>query len=123
MPTVGSAPRPNRAARATPAPAPSSWTFFTNHAHVLLCLAGDPELRLRDVAERVGITERGVQKIVQELEDAGAITRSREGRRNRYQVHPGHHLHHPIEAHCTIGDLFRLVLGDAAPAASRRGGR
>lgn len=93
------------------------WTFLTNHAHVLLCVAADPGVRLRDVAGRVGITERAVQKIVRELEETGALSRSREGRRNRYRVRPGHHLHHPIEAHCTIGDLLRLVLGDRQAAA------
>jgi predicted transcriptional regulator len=88
----------------------SGWTFLTNHAHVLLCLAGNPEMRLRDVAEQVGITERSVQSIVHELEAAGAITRQRVGRRNRYELHPDHRLHHPIESHCVVGDLIDMVL-------------
>jgi len=101
-----------------PHPVPG-WTFLTNHAHVLLCLADDPQARLRDVASRVGITERAVQSIVQELEAAGAVTRQRVGRRNHYLLHPDHRLHHPIEAHCTIGDLMRMVLGDGKPPRAR----
>lgn len=106
----------------TPAGAPGGgsggggWTFLTNHTHVLICIAADPEIRLRDVAGKVGITERGVQKIVHELEQAGALTHVREGRRNRYTVDASHPLHHPIEAHCTVGDIFRVVLGERAPA-------
>jgi len=85
------------------------WTFLTNHSHVLICLAREPELRLRDVAQRVGITERAVQRIVAELEEAGAITRERDGRRNRYAVHVEVKLRHPIEAHRTIADLIALA--------------
>jgi len=97
---------------APPIDAASGWTFLTNHGHVLLCLAGSPEMRLRDVAERVGITERSVQTIVQELVDAGAISRHRVGRRNHYEIHPNHKLHHPVEAHCEIGDLIDMVLSN-----------
>jgi len=89
--------------------ATGGWTFLTNYAHVLLCLAEDPEMRLRDVAERVGITERSVQSIVHELEEAGAVTKQRVGRRNRYELHPEHQLHHPVEAHCVVGDLIDMV--------------
>jgi DNA-binding MarR family transcriptional regulator len=85
------------------------WTYLTNHSHVLICLAREPELRLRDVAEKVGITERAVQRIVAELEESGAITRERDGRRNRYAVHPEARLRHPIEAHRTIADLIALA--------------
>ncbi len=86
------------------------WTFLTNHSHVLVCLAQDPLLRLRDVAERVGITERAVQRIVSELENEGVLTRIRDGRRNRYQIHPERPLRHPVESHRTVGDLLSLVL-------------
>jgi predicted transcriptional regulator len=86
-----------------------SWTFLTNHSHVLLCIAQSPELRLRDVADRVGITERAVQRIVSELEDAGYITRSRLGRRNMYEVHEQKPLRHPIEAHRDVSALLDLV--------------
>ncbi len=86
------------------------WTFLTNHAHVLFCLAKDPEIRLRDVADRVGITERAVQRIVTELETAGHITRHRVGRRNTYTVHRHHPLRHPIENHRSVADLLALIL-------------
>lgn len=88
---------------------PTPWTFLTNHSHVLICLAEDPEMRLRDVAERVGITERAVFRIVAELEEAGILTRHREGRRNQYEVHGEQPLRHPIEQHRTVGDLLGLV--------------
>jgi Mn-dependent DtxR family transcriptional regulator len=91
------------------------WTFLTNHAHVLIVLADDPEARLRDVAARVGITERAVQRIVGELEAGGYVEVTREGRRNRYRVNGDLPLRHPIEAHRSIADL--LVLG--RPAGDR----
>lgn len=102
----------NKEIRAVPVQQPSSgqsWTFLTNHSHVLICLAREPDLRLRDVAARVGITERAVQRIVADLEEAAILTRSREGRRNHYRVHEGQTLRHPIEAHCTVGDLLKIV--------------
>ncbi len=89
-----------------------SWTFLTNHSHVLICLAGEPDLRLRDVADRVGITERAVQRIVADLEEAGVLTRSRDGRRNRYEVHIEQPLRHPIESHRKISDLLNMVETD-----------
>ncbi|MEM9251343.1 MAG: winged helix-turn-helix domain-containing protein [Planctomycetota bacterium] len=95
------------------------FTFLTNHSHVLICLHGEPDLRLRDVAERVGITERAVQKIVGELEEAGVLTRHREGRRNRYEVHGDRPLRHAVEAHRTVNDLLAMVLGK--PRTRRRG--
>ena len=96
----------------------TAWTFFSNHGHVLLCLAGDPEARLRDVAERVGITERAVTSIVRDLEEAGVITKTREGRRNSYEIHGEITLRHPVEEDCTVGDLVRM----AAEAQQRRAG-
>ena len=90
------------------------WTFLTNHAHVLFCLAQDSEIRLRDVADRVGITERAVQRIVTELETGTYITRQRNGRRNSYVVHKQLFLRHPIESHCSVADLLGLILsGDS----------
>lgn len=86
-----------------------TWTFLTNHAHVAVCLHADPHIRLRDVAERVGITERAVQRVVSDLEEAGIITRQREGRRNVYEVDLDQPLRHRIECHRTVGDLFRMV--------------
>ena len=100
-----------------------SWTFLSNHAHVLLCIASDPAVRLRDVAERVGITERAVQKIVSELEDGGALTRIREGRRNTYVIHADCRLRHPIEDHQTIGKLLGVVLTPAQIRAVRNRSR
>jgi DNA-binding MarR family transcriptional regulator len=88
-----------------------AWTFFSNHAHVLFCLAADPAMLLRDVAGQVGITERAVQRIVADLEASGVLTRVREGRRNRYEVDGAAALRHPVEAHRRVGDLLRLVLG------------
>lgn len=96
----------------------STWTFLTNHSHVLICLAKDADLRLRDVASQVGITERAVQKIVLELEAAGVITRSRDGRRNRYAIHRERPLRHPIEAHRKVGDLLEMVEVHAGTPAS-----
>jgi DNA-binding transcriptional ArsR family regulator len=90
--------------------ASTAWTFLSNHAHVLLLLARDPEIRLRDVSERVGITERAVQRIVADLEAAHYIERERQGRRNRYRVHPEMPLRHPVEAHRRIGSLIAMVI-------------
>ncbi len=92
-------------------PQPSGWTFLTNHAHVLFCIAQDPEVRLRDVAIRVGITERAVQRIVTDLEDEGFVVVSKEGRRNRYQIRCDRPLRHPIERQRTVQSLIDLVLG------------
>ena len=98
-----------------PADAPESkhsWTFLTNHTHVLLCLSKDPQPPLRRVAQLVGITERSVQRIVADLEGAGYLKREREGRRNRYQIRRGVPLRHPIETHKRIGDLIAMILGE-----------
>ena len=89
----------------------ATWTFLTNHAHVLISLAGDDSLRVRDLALRVGITERAVLKILGELEAGGVIEREREGRRNRYRVQTDSALRHELEAHCTVGDLIGIVHG------------
>ena len=97
-----------------------AWTFLSNHAHVLLLIAQDPEVTLREVADRVGITERAVQRIVAELETARYLERQRAGRRNRYKVHAELPLRHPVEAHRDVGALIALVMpsrggGHAAP--------
>ncbi len=89
----------------------AGWTFLTNHAHVLLCLARDPALRVRDVAAQIGITERAVQRIIAELEEAGYLKRERQGRRNHYAVVRDLPLRHPIERHCSVSALFALVEG------------
>ncbi len=85
------------------------WTFLSNHTHVMVCLAGNADLTLRDIAQTVGITERAVHRIVSELEEAGALTRERAGRRNVYRIHAQLHLRHPLEAHCTIGEILKLL--------------
>lgn len=105
-----------------PLPAPSAlsvssgWTFLSNHAHVLVCVARDPDVRIRDVAALVGITERSVQLILRDLAEAGVIERERSGRRNRYLVHPEHTLRHSLEAHRTVGELLALVARPVAAA-------
>lgn len=88
----------------------NSWTFLTNHSHVLLCIADDPDVRLRDVAQKVGITERAAQRIVAELEAAGYLSHERVGRRNRYEVHANLPLRHPLEDHLEIGALLRVLI-------------
>ena len=85
------------------------WTFLSNHAHVLIVLYAEPDLVLREVATRVGITERGVQRIVQDLEDGGFIRREKVGRKNHYQVITDQPLRHALEAHRKIGDLLNLI--------------
>ena len=96
-----------------PASPARHWTFLSNHAHVLVCLAQDPDARLRDVALSVGITERAVQKIVSDLEEAGAIVRERAGRRNSYRLDLDVPLRHALESHKTVGTLLSLVLDRA----------
>ncbi len=101
----------------------ASWTFLTNHAHVLLCIADDHEVLLRDVAVRVGITERAVQRIVAELEEAGYLEREREGRCNRYHIRTELPLRHPIESHRTVAGLIALAQSDVDARPSRRSAR
>lgn len=103
--------------------ASSPWTFLTNHAHVLVCLANDPQMRLRDVSLAVGITERAVHKIVAELEAGGILERERQGRRNSYHIHPNLPLRHPVESHCTVEGLLEFILSSkkktTAPVPTR----
>jgi predicted transcriptional regulator len=88
---------------------PRTWTFLTNHAQVLLCLASTPDIRLRDVAERVGITERSAQRILSELVDAGYVKTTREGRRNRYTVDRDHAMRHTAQVGYEIGALLEAL--------------
>ncbi len=95
----------------------SQWTLFSNHGHVLLFLARNPEARLRDVATEVGITERAVQKIVRDLQDGGILAVTKQGRRNRYRINTRKPLRHKLESHRTVGSLVRLISeGDKKPA-------
>jgi biotin operon repressor len=90
-------------------PMVSRWSFLTNHAHVLVLLAKYPSIVLREVAMRIGITERAVQRIIQELEQEGFIRREKVGRQNRYQVIGDKSLRHPAGTHCTIQELLDLI--------------
>lgn len=94
--------------------AEAGWTFLTNHGHVLLCIAQDPEIRLRDVAARVGITERAVQSIVSDLEEDGYLERFKVGRRNRYELHPDRPMRHPVERDHEVTALIRALAPGAA---------
>jgi DNA-binding Lrp family transcriptional regulator len=95
-----------------------SWTFLTNHAQVLLCVTHDPDVRLRDIGERVRITERAAHRIVSDLVAAGYITRTRVGRRNLYTVNAQHPIPDPVARDRSIGELLD-VLGTAAPIERR----
>ncbi len=87
----------------------ATWTFLTNHAHVLLCVWEDSEARVRDIAMRVGITERAVQRILQELESEQYLVRERVGRRNRYRVRGDRPFRHPVEDHRPVSILLQLI--------------
>lgn len=88
-----------------------TWTFLTNHARVLISIAGAPGIRLRDVADNIGITERAAQRIVAELEAAGYLSHEKLGRRNRYQVQPHARLRHPLEQDIEIGQFLDFFVG------------
>jgi DNA-binding MarR family transcriptional regulator len=90
-------------------PVARSWTFLTNHGHVLVALAIDPGTRVRDIAEKVGITPRAAQTILNDLEDGGYIRRERVGRRNRYAILAPGRLRHPLEDHVTVGDFLGVL--------------
>lgn len=85
------------------------WRFLTNHSQVLLCIASEPDVRLRDVAATVGITERAAQRILADLVHAGFVTRQRIGRRNRYLVNRDREMRHPAQAGHDIGSLLDLL--------------
>lgn len=104
--TPSSAKSPSKSGKGA---AKTDWTFLTNHAHVLLCLAGDRDALMKEVAARIGITERAVQRIVSDLEASGYVERERDGRRNRYSVRAELPLRHPIEGHRKVESLLTLV--------------
>jgi hypothetical protein len=97
-----------------------SWAFLTNHAQVLVCIAHDPGIRLRDIGERVGITERAAHRIVVELADAGYITRERNGRRNLYTTNTHFPLADPVARGKNVGELLAILTG---PPETKRVGR
>ena len=96
------------------------WSFLTNHARVLVCIAHDPGVRLRDIAERVGITERTAYGIVNDLVDAGYIVKEREGRRNRYEVQHHQPLREPTARETSIGEVLDLLVDTASASGGRR---
>ena len=97
---------------------PPTWTFLTNHAQVLLCLAEMPDLRLRDVAERVGITERATQRILSDLVESGYIHRERQGRRNHYRINPKAHMRHPAQEGIKISGLLDFLQRNGSDGAT-----
>jgi hypothetical protein len=92
-----------------------TWSFLTNHAHVLLCIAHDPGVRLRDIGETVGITERAAHRIVGELVSDGYISRERNGRRNRYTIQTQLPLPDPLARTQRIGDLLAVLARQRTP--------
>jgi DNA-binding transcriptional ArsR family regulator len=86
-----------------------SWTFLSNHAHVLIALAKNPELRIRDLSDQVGITERAIAQIVSDLQEAHVISVERKGRRNVYSINGDAPLRHPVESHRTVADILHLA--------------
>ena len=102
------------------------WNFLTNHARVLVCIADDPGLRLRDIAERIGITERAVHRIVVELGDAGYVTRERQGRRNQYTIRAHLPIHDPIAQNRdqSVGQLLHVLIApDDSESSGERSGQ
>ena len=83
------------------------WSFLTNHTHTIICLLREPDIRVRELAIEVGITERAILRIIGELERDGVLTKTREGRRNHYEVNLDAPLRHPLEAHCSLRQLVR----------------
>ena len=92
-------------------PASAGWDFLTNHAHVLLCVAHDPGIRLRDIAAAVGITERAAHRILSQLVEEGYVLRERQGRRTRYQVVAGLPMRHPLVEGREVGELLEVLIG------------
>jgi hypothetical protein len=96
----------------------TSWTFLTNHARVLLCISRDPGVRLRDIADRLGITERSAYGIVIDLAEAGYIVKQKEGRRNRYEIQAHLPLPEPSSRERTVGEVLALLAGGDLPLAA-----
>ncbi|HSL37561.1 MAG TPA: helix-turn-helix domain-containing protein [Arthrobacter sp.] len=99
-----------------PAPRRPAWTFLTNHGHVLLSVAADPQARITDIAAKVGITPRSTLQILKDLEDGGYLHRVRAGRRTRYAIEPHQHFRHPATANWEIDGLIGLFSGPASSA-------
>jgi predicted transcriptional regulator len=86
-----------------------TWTFLTNHTHVLVCIAEHPDMRGWEIAQEVGISGRAVQSIISDLVDAGYVTRERAGRRNHYTINTEGCLRHPLEHDHTVGELLGML--------------
>lgn len=97
----------------------ASWSFLTNHARALLCIAHDPGLRLRDMADELGITERSAFAIVTDLTDAGYVLKERDGRRNRYSIQRHMPLPDTTGRERTVGEVLNLLVGTSREARSR----
>jgi len=96
-------------------PESNSWHFLTNHAQVLLCIENNPDARMRDIAETVGVTERAAQRITNDLAEAGYVTRERIGRRNRYRINRKARMRHPAQREHLIGELLGLLSSAEGP--------
>ena len=103
-------PKSRRATPRIPDPPATDWTFLSNHAHVLICIAKQPDIRLNELAELVGIRERSVHRIVHELCDAGYLSVSKVGRNNIYEIDLDRPLRHPLEADHDIGEIVSPLL-------------
>ena len=101
----------------------ANWSFLTSHARVLLCISGDSGVRLRDIAARVGITERSAYGIVTDLADAGYIVKQKDGRRNRYQIQAHLPLPEPTSRESTVGEMLALLADSGAPQPADQQGR
>lgn len=99
------------AAKKTPKQTPDpTWTFLTNHGHVLVCLAQNPDIRITEIADLVGIGERAAHRIVSDLAAGGYVVVTKDGRRNLYSVDFSRHLRHPLESDHTIGEIFKALV-------------
>ena len=101
--------------------APSSWSFLTNHAQVLICIAFDPDIRLRELGDALGITERAAHRIVSELAEAGYVLRTRNGRRNRYTIQHHLPLPDPLARGQKVGDLLNILAAPTDPPRRTNG--
>jgi hypothetical protein len=104
-------------------PLMAEWSFLTNHARVLVCIAHDPGVRLRDIATTLHITERSAYSIVADLTAGGYVVKDKDGRRNRYQIQPHLRLPEAITEERTIGEVLDLLVDSKPPGPRRRANR
>lgn len=116
---IDMSPAPRVAAKGVPAKEVKEWSFLTNHARVLMCVADDPGIRLRDIAATLGITERSAHGIVTDLVNAGYVVKERDGRRNRYQIQVHLPLPDPTGSQRTIGEVLDLLVESGRPNRRR----